>query len=84
MNHELLIFSAKSGSDWGLNELAAYNIQTERQDAATFSRNAPSSRTVDMLDKLEAEYTTDLDAFRTIFHDGPCDECDTVGGVGCQ
>ena len=69
MNHELLIRSAKSGSDWGRNELAAYNIQTERQDAATFFETDPLPEPhvpADMLNKLEAEDTTDLDAFRTI------------------
>jgi hypothetical protein len=36
MNPELLIRSAKSGSDWGPNELAAYNVKVESQDAAPF------------------------------------------------
>ena len=31
-----LIRSAKSGSDWKGNEVAAYNITIEYQDAATF------------------------------------------------
>ena len=39
MNHELVIRLAKSDSDWGRNELAAYNIQMERQDSATFSKS---------------------------------------------
>jgi len=31
-----LLRSAKSGSDWSFNELAAYNIEVDYQDAATF------------------------------------------------
>ncbi|PPQ78413.1 hypothetical protein CVT25_011889 [Psilocybe cyanescens] len=69
MNPELLIRSAKSGSDWGPNELAAYNITMEPQDAATFFEVDPLPEPhvpADMLDKLEAEETTDLDSFRTL------------------
>ena len=39
MNPELLIRSAKSGSDWGPNELAAYNITVESQDAVIFLKS---------------------------------------------
>jgi hypothetical protein len=43
-----LIRSAKSGSDWTSNELAAYNILVEYQDAATFfgTPNLPLPATV--------------------------------------
>ena len=69
MNPELLIRSAKLGSDWGRNELAAYNISTEPQDAPTFFEVDPLLEPhvpADMLNKVEAEDTTNLDAFRTI------------------
>jgi hypothetical protein len=36
MNPELLIRLPKSGSNWGRNELVAYNIAVESQDASTF------------------------------------------------
>ena len=42
-----LIHSAKSGSDWTMNELAAYKIMVEYQNAATFgTRNLPQPTTV--------------------------------------
>ena len=42
-----LICSAKSGSDWTTNELAAYNITVEYQNAATFSTcNLPQPATI--------------------------------------
>ena len=69
MNPELLIRSAKLGSDWGRNELAAYNISKEPQDAPTFFEVDPLPEPHvpdDMLNKVEAEDTTNLDAFRTI------------------
>ncbi|PPQ68891.1 hypothetical protein CVT25_009014 [Psilocybe cyanescens] len=69
MNPELLIRSAKSGNDWSQYELAAYNITVEPQDAATFFGVDPLPEThvpTDMLDKLEAEETTDLASFLTI------------------
>ena len=69
MNPELLIRSAKLGSDWGRNELAAYNISMEPQDAPTFFEVDPLPEPhvpADMLNKVEAEETTNLDASRTI------------------
>lgn len=69
MNSQILTRSAKSGNDWGRNELAAYNISTEPQDAATFFQvdHLPEPHVpADMLYKLEAEDATNLDAFRTI------------------
>jgi hypothetical protein len=69
MNPELLICSAKLGNKWGCNELTAYNISMEPQDAPTFFEVDPLPRPhvpADMLDKLEAEDTTNLDAFQTI------------------
>ena len=43
-----LIRSAKSGSDWTSNELEAYNITVEYQNAATFfgTHNLPQPATV--------------------------------------
>ncbi|KAI9446446.1 hypothetical protein H4582DRAFT_2052470 [Lactarius indigo] len=44
-----LIRNAKSASDWTRNELAAYNITVEYQDAATFfgTHNLPQPATID-------------------------------------
>ena len=72
MNPELLIRSAKSGSDWGRIELAAYNITVESQDTATFFEIDPLPGLPlphvhpDMLNQLEAEHTTDLGVCRMI------------------
>ncbi|PPQ73951.1 hypothetical protein CVT26_006405 [Gymnopilus dilepis] len=66
---EHFVRSAKSGNDWGRIELAAYRISTKRQDAATFFEVDPLPEPdvpADMLDKLEAEDTTNLDVFRTL------------------
>lgn len=64
-----LIRSAKSGSDWTANDLAAYNIPVVSQDSATFFGAAvlPDPRVPpEMLQRLEAEDAEDLDTCRTI------------------
>jgi len=69
MHPRHFIRSAKSSNDWGRFELAAYNIRVEPQDAATFfliSHLPEPDVHADMLNKLEAEETIDLDSFRTI------------------
>jgi hypothetical protein len=61
--------SAKSGSDWGRAELAAYNITIDQQDSATFFEMAhlPEPHVpAEMLDRLEADDANDLDTCRTI------------------
>ncbi|KAK0187221.1 hypothetical protein F5146DRAFT_767307 [Armillaria mellea] len=64
-----LLRSAKCGSDWTMNELAAYNISVTPQDATTFFELVvlPEPHVpADMLQKLEADDADDLDACRTI------------------
>ncbi|KAF9037769.1 hypothetical protein BJ165DRAFT_1502899 [Panaeolus papilionaceus] len=70
MNPELLIRLAKRGKAWGSHELAAYNIQTEQQDAAAFFEvdhdNLPDPHVPpDLLEKLEAKDMTNREAILT-------------------
>jgi hypothetical protein len=51
-----LIHSAKSGNDWTENDLRAYNIQIQFEDAATFFGNLPPPEVdEEILTTLEAE-----------------------------
>jgi hypothetical protein len=55
-----LLRAAKSGSDWGPNELAAYHIVIEFQDAATFFGMDPLPRPDDeVLSNLSADMASD-------------------------
>ena len=60
-----LIRNAKSGSDWTHNELKAYNIIVEYQDAATFFGQPLPNPPVhpDLLNYLSADDQTDDEAF---------------------
>jgi hypothetical protein len=56
-----LLRSPKSGSDWGPNELLAYNIDIQFQDAATFFGVIPLPQpavAAEVLTKLNADDTT--------------------------
>lgn len=57
-----LLRSAKSGSDWGVSELAAYNIKVQFQDAVTFFGVDPlpaPTVAVELLTRVNAD---DMDA----------------------
>jgi hypothetical protein len=56
-----LLRSPKSGSDWGPNELLAYNIDIQFQDAATFFGVNPLPQpavAAEVLTRLNADDTT--------------------------
>jgi hypothetical protein len=59
----------KSGSDWTINDLTAYNITTVQQDAATFFGQADlplPPRHPDLLDKLTADEMVDEESYQVV------------------
>lgn len=64
-----LVRNAKSGRDWTLNDLAAYNISVGRQDTATFfGQAAPPSPThhPDLLNGLMADEMADEESYQVV------------------
>ncbi|KAH9989556.1 hypothetical protein BJV77DRAFT_1129662, partial [Russula vinacea] len=65
----LLLRSAKSGSDWGPNELVAYNIDIQFQDAANFFGVNPLPQPAvanEVLTRLDADDMTNDSNYRFV------------------
>ena len=63
------IRSPKSGSDWTINDLTAYNITVVRQNATTFFGQAalpPPPRHPDLLNRLTADEMEDEESYQVV------------------